>query len=102
MLFVINQSNFTVSVLSCKQGIIIDRLLIPRSIKQRSQEYIIKTIGNKSFKNNENIKSIIFPEDSDIESLGDKAFKGSSLESIVVPSKVKQIGKYCFAHCHHP
>ncbi|KAK8899150.1 hypothetical protein M9Y10_001452 [Tritrichomonas musculus] len=69
------------------------------SIRYHSQDYIIKSIESRSFIDNKQIKSIEFPQNSELELIGDEAFKKSSLESIFIPSKIIQIGPCTFSEC---
>ena len=48
---------------------------IPRSIKYKSQDYLVTSNKNCSFMNNHNIKSKDFPEDSALRLIGSKSFE---------------------------
>ena len=63
-------NNFTANITESPKasGVI----FIPRSIKYKSQDYLVTSIKNCSFMNNHNIKSIDFPEDSALRSIGSK------------------------------
>ena len=41
-------------------------IVIQKSVKHENKEYIITNIGTNAFKNNNNVKSIKFTEDSEI------------------------------------
>ena len=65
--------------------------IIPRSIKHESQEYIVASISKDAFKNSQNIKSIEFASDSEIQSIEKDALKWSKIESIFIPASVNDI-----------
>ena len=82
-------NNFTANITESPKasGVI----FIPRSIKYKSQDYLVTSIKNCSFMNNHNIKSIDFPEDSALRSIGSKSFENSSLENLTIPPSVKEL-----------
>jgi hypothetical protein len=58
-----------------------------------------KTLG-RQFKNNKNIKHVVFEKDSQITEIGTDAFSGcSNLESIDIPGIVTNLGSNCFNGC---
>lgn len=63
-------------------------IIIPKSIKYKSNEFIINEIGSKSFYKNKKIKTIDFPIDSELRIINKKAFSSSSLETLILPSKL--------------
>lgn len=65
-------------------------ILIPRSVKHRNQQYIVKTLGENSFRDNKNITSIEFADDSELLTIEKEAFFGSSLEKLTIPASVKE------------
>lgn len=91
----IDPENFTAKV---TKSDVEGELFIPRSIVHQSQEYVITEINKNSFQYNENIESIDFSEDSELQSIGEYAFSFSSLKSISIPSSVKEL-KYGW--CNH-
>ncbi|KAK8871282.1 hypothetical protein M9Y10_006999 [Tritrichomonas musculus] len=74
-------------------------IFIPHSIEHQSKKFTIVSIKEKLFQNSTQIKSIQFPTDSELRSIGEKAFYNSSLESICIPSHVTHVGESCFACC---
>lgn len=66
-------------------------IMIPRSITYTNREYIITTIESKSFMNNKLLKSITFPEDSELLLIRNEAFLYSSIEYLTIPSKVQKM-----------
>lgn len=93
--FELDKNNFTAKVVESNvQG----KVFIPRSINHQNQEYIITKIAENSFKQNQNIESIDFPEDSQLDSIGEYAFSFSNIESITLPPSIKEL-KYGW--CSH-
>lgn len=74
-------------------------IIIPCKINYENQDYTITSIKNSSFAFNNQIKSIIFQNDSEITTIGESAFSYSSLERITIPSKVSKIGINAFFCC---
>ena len=66
-------------------------VFIPRSINYEFNEFKIKSINKNSFKNNINIKSIEFPDDSEIQSIDSGAFADSSIESLSIPPNLTEL-----------
>lgn len=66
-----------------------DDILIPKSIKHDSKEYIITGLIYDSFKNNYNIKTISFAKDSKIQILDD--FKQCHFQAINIPQVSLQL-----------
>lgn len=58
---------------------------------------LVTDIGQNSFLNNTNLKSIEIPEN--IKTIGGGAFKGTSLNNIVLPSRMKAVGDGAFEDC---
>ena len=84
----INVEEKTANIVSCH--INCDNLIIPRSFTYESNEYIIISILENSFKLSQ-VKSIQFKNDSEIRSFEKNAFYGSLIESITIPSKVIEL-----------
>ena len=57
----------------------------------------IKTIGNFAFMDNKNIRSVELP--ATVELIGEAAFSKSSIESVTLPSGLKQIKSDAFNGC---
>ena len=73
------------------------QVLIPQFIVYENQKYNITCIGEESFKNNQRIYSIEFDQDSELRSISKSAFSNSSLQSIMIPSKVEALQKgWCY------
>lgn len=95
--FELNSANFTAKVISSPKSK--GNVYIPKYIEFESQKYPITNIGQRSFKNNFNITTVIFSKDSELLTIDKESFYNSSLESICIPSKVYQIGESSFYHC---
>ena len=60
----------------------------------------VTTIGNMAFAGFENLKSVVFADESKLESIGEGAFNGCiSLESIAIPENVTSICAEAFRKC---
>lgn len=87
--FELNDSNLTAEVTKSPDAK--GDIFIPRSIRYQSKDYLVISIQKKSFKNNNYIFSIDFPEDSLIRKIGKKAFSYSSLERIKIPDSLEDL-----------
>ena len=76
-----------------------DTLIIPKSVKSICNdtkiydrlEYAVKAIS---------ARYVIFERDPELSDIGSFVFcNNSNLESIIIPSTVKKIGKFCFSYC---
>ena len=60
----------------------------------------VTSIDGNAFEDCANLTNIVFGENSQLTSIGDKAFSGcSSLASIEIPNSVTTIGSYAFYNC---
>lgn len=94
--FLLNKANHTATIIN--SHIEEDDVFIPRSIENDSIEYLITSIGERSFYRHF-IYSICFPDDSCLETIEEKAFFHSSLNFIQLPSSLVQIKAKAFADC---
>ncbi|KAK8896916.1 hypothetical protein M9Y10_014842 [Tritrichomonas musculus] len=74
-------------------------VFIPRTIKYESRECVVTSIDDFAFEGCKKIKTVVFPQDSALETIGKRSFYRSSLESIIIPSHVTRIKKMAFAEC---
>lgn len=63
----------------------IQRILIPSSVK---------VIGQNSFEECQDLQLIQFQDDSNLKMIISHAFYGCSIQSMIIPQKVKTIEKY--------
>ncbi|KAK8875922.1 hypothetical protein M9Y10_006100 [Tritrichomonas musculus] len=87
--FELDSENFTAKVISSPR--VSGAIFIPRSVNHRSQEYLVTTIGEGSFKDNRDITSIDFPDDSELLTIEKEAFFGTLIDTLTIPSKVKEL-----------
>ena len=73
-------------------------IIIPRSIKFHSSDYLVTYIGTNSFYF-ANIRNVEFEHDSKLQIIEEKAFFNSSLEKISIPSTVTRISSLAFNFC---
>lgn len=93
----INEKENTASVINCisyKSSVIIQR-----TIKQESKEYIVTSISKGAFEKSE-VKTVEFEANSELRTIEQNAFCNSKLESITIPSHVTQISHYTFFACY--
>lgn len=72
-----------------------------RNIKSAIIPSNIKKISSFAFDECDNLKTIEFEENSELDSIGEGAFSCSSLEKIMIPSHVKCIKEETFSECKH-
>lgn len=97
LLYVIFKNNMTAGIFRNKSAQ--NDIIIPRSIFHHSQEFIVTSIIQNSFKNSKKIESIQFSEDSELRIIGRKAFASSSIRKITIPSHVTEICERTFSNC---
>lgn len=76
-----------------------ETIFIPQSIEYQKEKYTVVRISPSSFKNNKSIKWVTFPENSELISIDDDAFRSSMIEKIVIPSSIQTIGAFAFSSC---
>ena len=100
--FEINENDSTAKIIRPKiANQSIGDIFIPRIITYNSKNYLVISICEKAFKNNERINIISFPPDSEIRTIEKKAFLNSSISSISIPKKVKIIEEKTFSGCYN-
>ncbi|KAK8838024.1 hypothetical protein M9Y10_035971 [Tritrichomonas musculus] len=97
IIYILNENDKTASIFNGRYAKI--NSFIPYSIKYGMQEYKITRILKDSFKGRNQLKSIEFDANSEIEIIEDDAFKRSNIETISIPSHVKEIGEDAFFSC---
>ena len=78
-----------------------DGLMIPKEINHENQAYQVVGIGDNAFYNmtGTEVTLITFAEGSKLESIGDRAFRGCDITSLILPSTVKSLGHKVFQAC---
>lgn len=97
MTFLLNESDKTCSIKYNKNAK--NAIFIPRSIRYKSNEYIITKINNHSFQNSMLIKTISFPIKSELQTIDKFAFAYSSIENILIPSSITEICEKAMFNC---
>ena len=78
LLYTLNKNDKVAGVIGFKNEN--ESIIIPRMILHESIEYIVTSIMQSAFQNSKEIKSIVFPADSEIRTIEDEAFKDSAIE----------------------
>ncbi|KAK8898734.1 hypothetical protein M9Y10_001026 [Tritrichomonas musculus] len=87
----INEENLNAGiVLSTKTEV---DIYIPRFFERQSKKYLITYIDSRAFYLNKDIKSLRFSEDSGILGIGDSAFSESTIEKLLIPANLRELGK---------
>lgn len=95
----INESNSTADIVYSPKSR--NFVVIQRSIIYQSNDYVIKTITENSFKDNRKIKSIEFSDDSELQTIQNSAFSGSSLKFLSIPATVTNLEEgWCIGAAH--
>lgn len=87
--FELCKNNFTAKVVNSPKAV--GDVLIPVSVNYDFNEYQITSIGRNSFKDNWNIDSIQFPQDSKVFSFEVDSFFSSSIQSLDFPPKLESL-----------
>ncbi len=86
----------TASIIDCKKNNI--SYFIPRSIRHKTKEYIIKSIEKGAFSHSY-LNMIQFAPDSMLEIIEKEAFAFTSIKRIKIPSEVRIISENSFFEC---
>ena len=60
----------------------------------------VVSIDDVAFQECLNLRSVEFPENSQLTHIGDSAFSTSGIRSISIPASVESIGDYAFSYCY--
>ncbi|MBR2944498.1 MAG: leucine-rich repeat protein [Clostridia bacterium] len=77
----------------------VETITIPNTVSYQDIEYLVVSIENEAFKDCNNLTSVTIG--NNITSIGEKAFWGCYVESIVLPDSVIEIGTAAFAQCYY-
>ncbi|KAK8875664.1 hypothetical protein M9Y10_005838 [Tritrichomonas musculus] len=87
--FELDNNNHTAKIIDSSN--VKENILIPRVVKYQSNEYVITSIAQSSFKGQKRIKSICFSEDSGLLLIEKKAFFRSSITHLSLPSSIEKL-----------
>ena len=59
----------------------------------------LRVIGKRMFADCENLKFVVFGDDSQLEEIESEAFRGSGLESFTAPASLRKIDSTAFQDC---
>ncbi len=94
---VVNSEDKTVKVISSPKKYSGD-LVIPQCVTYNGVTYSVTSIGAHAFYNCSGLTSVEIP--NSVTSIGEYAFSGCGLTSLVIPNGVKSIGDGAFNSCH--
>lgn len=89
----LDSSNNTAKVV-CKESKYAGDVVIPSHIYIDGIEYAVVVIGNWAFDSCSNLSSVVIP--SSVNEIGQWAFNGCNLQSIVIPKSVKLLANMPF------
>lgn len=91
MIYAINEEDKTASVVNNDDAR--SDVYIPKLINYNNQNYNVIRIKEGSFRNNNNksIYSLNFPNDSFVQKIEKDSFTFSSIESLFIPSSIKEL-----------
>ncbi|KAK8852748.1 hypothetical protein M9Y10_017738 [Tritrichomonas musculus] len=94
----IDQANSTAKISISPQAN--GNVVIPRSVKYQSNEYLVVGINDDAFRNNTHVRGIIFPRDSAVQIINKFAFCATNIESMILPASVEKICEGAFSECN--
>lgn len=97
IIFALNEKEKTAGVFKCTSQEA--DVFIPHSINYGFTEFVVTTIHQNSFSKSKEIKTIKFPENSQINLIEKSSFAFSSIESIKFPNNVTKIAESAFSTC---
>lgn len=95
----LNQKDKTAKILSSLSTK--SKIIIPRSIKFRLNEYEIISITELGFSFSKNLNKILFASDSKLRIIDKNTFSWTSIKSISIPRHVTQINENAFYRCNN-
>ncbi|KAK8857664.1 hypothetical protein M9Y10_016071 [Tritrichomonas musculus] len=97
LIYSINEIQKTAEVVGC----IFEKttIIIPSKINHESHEYTVIGIYKKAFKKTQYIKTIQFPVDSKLLTIGERAFYRSQIECFSIPVNLQEIHEEAFFYC---
>lgn len=90
--FELNEMDLTASIINSPNIIYANgSIIIPRKITHNSNDYIIRSINQYAFRDNQRVKSIAFSDDSELLKIEQNSFYNSIIESISLPPSLKEL-----------
>lgn len=89
LIYLFNEKNLTAEITSSLD--ISGDIIIPRSINNNSQEYLITSIQKNALNNCHTLRSISFPENSAVNTISYGAFYLSSITYLHIPASVEEL-----------
>ena len=95
LVFILYNEDQTAGVISNDDAS--ENVTIPKSVEYEDQEFKVTSILKYSFKNSKTIKSIYMPQDSELQTIEKESFAYSTIERLLIPSKVTEICEYAYS-----
>ena len=89
--FSLDEKDYTASIINSPE--VTGDVIVPRLVEHQGKQFIIKSIGVKAFSENR-IKSLSFPEDSEVESIKGYAFLKAHIRKIQFPASLKNLDDF--------
>ena len=89
--FSLDKKDYTASIINSPE--VTGDVIVPRLVEHQGKQFIIKSIGVKAFSENR-IKSLSFPEDSEVESIKGYAFLKAHIRKIQFPASLKKLDDF--------
>lgn len=89
LIYAINEANKTAELIDNNEAS--GDVFIPRSINYQGNQYIVTAIKANSFKYSTSLRSIIFPVDSEVRSIGKNAFFYAPIEKLNFPASLCEL-----------
>ena len=88
LIYLLDEQENTAGVIGCDESL--TNVLIPKSIIYQDQEFIVKSINEKSFQFSK-VTSVSFPPDSRLQSIGQRAFYFSPIQKLMIPPNLSEL-----------
>lgn len=94
--YLLNDKNMTASVSNGSKTS--GNIYIPRIVIYKNEEYLVTNILKRAFYLSK-IKSVTFPNDSELKHIENESFLNCPIEKISIPAHVTEIGTKAFYNC---
>lgn len=71
------------------------RVVFPKTVTRIPNNCFVSSQGDGCY----NLEEVVFPTEAEAFTIGDHAFQGTAIKSLLIPSAVTQVGDYAFTTC---